>query len=133
MISIGLGAIDQLLLGELEQVTLLDLNHSLDIGNGRESPAGTALSLILHRVDGSLGNPIDAWRIAADLLTNLDLIIFRSCSESVASHLGFELLDSHISESVQLHGVGGVALVVGLHTEVVLVENGESVEQFSWG
>jgi len=58
--SVGSGvAVDELLLGEGEELSGLDEVVSLDGGGGREGPAGSALSLVLHGVDGSLGSPVD--------------------------------------------------------------------------
>jgi len=53
------GAIDELLLGQLVELTVLDLVSALHGTNGGEGPAGAALALVLDGVHGALGPPVD--------------------------------------------------------------------------
>ena len=55
----GSVAVDELLLGEGEEGSGLDEVVSLNGGGGGEGPAGTALSLVLDGVDGTLGSPVN--------------------------------------------------------------------------
>jgi hypothetical protein len=58
--TIGSGiARDNLLLGKGEELTGLEEVGTLKSAGGGESPAGTALSLVLDGVNGTLGSPVD--------------------------------------------------------------------------
>jgi hypothetical protein len=59
LVALGLGAVNELLLGKGDEVASLDLPSTLHRTGGRESPAGSALSLVLNRGDGTLGSPVD--------------------------------------------------------------------------
>jgi len=59
LIALGSGAVNKLLLRKGNEVASLDLPSTLHGTGGRESPAGTALSLVLDRGDGTLGSPVD--------------------------------------------------------------------------
>jgi len=62
------GAVDELLLGEfLERAGGEEVSTLFGEG-GRESPAGTALSLVLDGVDGALGDPVDGGLVTGDLV-----------------------------------------------------------------
>lgn len=50
---------DNLLLGKGEELTGLDEVGTLKSADGGESPAGTALGLVLGSVNGTLGSPVD--------------------------------------------------------------------------
>jgi len=52
-------AVNNLLLGEGEESAGGNEVVSLNGGGGREGPAGTALTLVLDGVDGTLGSPVD--------------------------------------------------------------------------
>jgi len=52
-------AADELLLSETEKRSVLDLPGTFHGTSSRESPAGTALSLVLDSVDGSCCFPVD--------------------------------------------------------------------------
>ena len=52
-------AVNELLLGDRDEVSGLDLVVSLESGDGREGPAGSAVTLVLDLVDSSLGSPVD--------------------------------------------------------------------------
>lgn len=55
----GLVARDNLLLGELEELAGLEEVSTLDGADSGEGPAGTASSLVLNGVDGTLGSPVN--------------------------------------------------------------------------
>jgi hypothetical protein len=55
----GVIAVNKLLLGKIKEGTSLDEMVGLNGWGGRESPAWTALSLVLDGVDGTLGSPVD--------------------------------------------------------------------------
>ena len=55
----GLVAGDDLLLGEGEELAGLEEVSTLNSAGGGEGPAGTALSLVLNWVDGTLLSPVD--------------------------------------------------------------------------
>jgi hypothetical protein len=54
------GTIDELLLSEREERSSLDEVSAFHGHVGREGPARSALSLVLNRVDSSLGSPVVA-------------------------------------------------------------------------
>lgn len=56
----GLVTRNEFLLGKAQEVTSGSEVSVLHGGGGRESPAGTAVSLILDGVDSTLGSPIPA-------------------------------------------------------------------------
>lgn len=56
---VGFVAINELLLGERQKSSGLDEVASFKGGSGGERPARSALSLVLDRVDGSLGSPVE--------------------------------------------------------------------------
>ena len=58
--------VDELLLGEGGEGVASDLEGALDGAGGGESPAGTALSLVLDGGDGALGGPVDGRERALD-------------------------------------------------------------------
>ena len=58
--SVGLGvAINKLLLGEVQELSTLDFMTTFHRGSGRESPAGSAMTLVLYMVHGTLLSPVD--------------------------------------------------------------------------
>jgi hypothetical protein len=57
--SAGGIAVNDLLLREGKEMSSLDEVVSLNGAGGRESPAGSALSLVLNWVDGTLGSPVN--------------------------------------------------------------------------
>jgi hypothetical protein len=55
-------AVDDELLREKDLLSILDGILGLDVSSGAEGPAGSALSLVLHGGDDSLGSPVEAIR-----------------------------------------------------------------------
>jgi len=101
LVSGGAGAIDELLLGKLQELALVDEVRSLHGGNGGEGPAGTALSLVLDSVDGTLGSPVD-----------LSIKDF-----------GVELLNLSVVHGGWLSGEDLLVLLMGPGGEFVVTEN----------
>jgi len=102
--TVALGvAVNDLLLREGEESSSGDLVMSLNGGGGRESPAGSARSLVLDWVDGTLGSPVNrggGWegelKVGWEGLWSL-----------VSEHLS-EFLFSHVRELVMSVGGGSV-------------------------
>ena len=123
------GAVDELGLGEVEELASGDLDGALNGSVGGEGPAGAALALVLHLVDGTISAPVLG--TVGDLAGELGGVEgagVRSL-DGLEAELGGELLEGHVSELVDSHGVGGVGLgVVGddvvevAHEGVVLGE-----------
>lgn len=130
VVSVGSGTVDQLLLGEAEEGSLVDLPLSFQSSDGGESPTGTALSLVLNCVDGTLIDPVDGWWVGS--WGALDEILW-SGGESESGELGHELLLGHVRELIESSFVAHVVLgVVGLDLQVVHVEDSESEKLLLW-
>lgn len=123
MVSVGSGAVNQLLLGEGGERVTSDLVGCFSGHDGGESPAGTALSLVLDGDDGALLNPVHGgflgW-LEVGLLSGL-------LNESVTGVLGEELFLGEIGELIKSHGVALGGHLLGGKSEEVLVEDCESV------
>jgi len=80
-VAIFASAVNQLLLRERSENLVLDLNSTFDITSGRESPAGTALTLVLDGGYSSLGDPIEsAWVCRLTEITKSDEALPRANS-----------------------------------------------------
>ena len=120
---------NDLLLGHGDELTGVDGVGALEGGDGGESPAGTAASLVLDGVDGTLGPPVDLSIVGLGELNN---VLLRALA---ATHDGGELLGGPGGELVvgkHVRSILGVVLVdegvlLGeeLHAEVVLLGGGE--------
>lgn len=111
---------NQLLLREGEQVAILVVVGTLKSTSGGERPARTALALVLHRSDSTLGNPVNSGRQGRDILRGfVDTAVVGTAQVRGASTTNLnsihELGEGQVSELVQakLVGVLGVG-VVGL-------------------
>jgi len=71
VVSVGDGAIDEVLLRERNQSASGQEVASLSRSGGGEGPAGSALSLVLNGSDGSLGDPVDTDGEGCGVLDNL--------------------------------------------------------------
>lgn len=124
VVAIGLGAVDQLLLGEELLGLAGDEQGALKGSDGREGPAGSAGSLVLDASDLSGSNPVD---VAVDIggphgpgvgVGELPVDLQGEV------HAG-ELLLGQIGELVDSHLVGlGVVGVVGVDLGHILLEDG---------
>ena len=124
------GAIDELLLSEISQ-RVSSLSPGCFGGcNGRESPAGSALSLVLNLVDNSLGSPVDrCWEVVA--LWKCDDVSW-ALGESESGVLGLELFLGQIGELVECNLVVDSLLLLGDSLEG-LGEDRESVGELLRG
>jgi len=76
-------AVDHLLLGEGQKLVGSHVVSALDGSSGGESPAGTALALVLDSVDGTSLSPVDGlWDVLSvedgDVLGSLNEVMLRS-------------------------------------------------------
>ena len=126
-----LGALNELLLGERNKLAGGEEVSTLEGTGGGESPAGTTLSLVLDRGDGTLGDPVDlVSEIGGVELGNLVGLLEVS---SVAVH-GTSLLRGVVGELVDTNSPGVAVLGVVLLNELeVLLEVVESVSELAMG
>ncbi len=115
LVAVAAGAVHQLLLGERHQLAGLDLGDTLDRAGGGESPAGSALTLVLDGGHGALGHPVDGGGEVGRLDTQqrgvnrVDALAGSTPSTDVS---GGELLAGKVGEAVHSLGprVAGVVL-----------------------
>ena len=121
-------AVNELLLGELDEFLGLDEVESFEVSDGGEGPTASALTLILDGADGSFLSPIVAFGSGlgeGETLT-LGFLNVQHVDVQVAVCLS-ELLGSHVGELVDSNRVGSVAVEgEGLKSGVVALENLES-------
>merc|ERR550537_1183587 len=115
-----LGAIHQLLLGERLEAARGNLPLALGTTSGGECPAGSALTLILHWSDGTLGGPVNGrhcWLARVHMLTNLWQITVQA-ARLVAKNL-LVLLMGLVSERSSVgqleRGLSGVVCIHSVH------------------
>lgn len=120
---------NQLLLREGEQVAILVVVSTLKSTSGGERPAGTALALVLHGGDGTLGDPVNGRRQSRDVLggfVHTAVVGTAQVRSAGTTNLDgiHELREGQVSELVQakLVGVLGVG-VVGLDQVDVVGED----------
>jgi len=137
----GRVARDNLLLGKGEELTGLEEVGTLKSAGGGESPAGTALSLVLDGVNGTLGSPVDLSRVLGvieddnvlglvglDLGTEELLVLLMGpgrhvvVANSEGGLLGVDLLDLSILDSELLKSE--LVLLGGTVHDTELVEMG---------
>ena len=90
--------------------------------SGKEGPARAALTLILHRSDAALGNPVD--RRSVGLGVDLDVRESAAISWSLTKHL-FVFCSAQVRELVVTggpSGVGGVVLLDELVGQIKISE-----------
>lgn len=132
VVSVAGGAVDELLFGQVEELTLGLEPGTFESTVGRESPAGTARSLVFDWVDGTLFSPIDGTGLG-NSVRFVDDVVSWSLGESVTEHLGSEFLIVHVGELVEFHSPGELLSVVSGDLLVVLVEDAQSVDLLGWG
>ena len=117
------GALDELLLREGDEVSSGNLMSTLHGTSGGESPAGTALSLVLDGGNGTLGDPVDLISEVGgvELGNGVGLL-----EVSLVAVHGSSLLRSVVSELVNTDGPGVSVLGVVLINELEVL--GEVVE-----
>jgi len=128
----GLVAGDNLLLGEGKELASLKEVSTLNSAGGGEGPAGTALSLVLNWVDGTLGSPVDlsgvgflegnvvSWELTSLALVTEELLVLEVgpgghevVSDGEVGLLSVDLVDL------------GILLGVEVESEVVLLFGSE--------
>jgi len=122
--------INQSFLGEADELAVRDLASSFERSGGGETPARSALSLVLHRGDSALINPVDRgargdFRGQSRVLRSVLVV-----HVSALVHEDFELFVGHVSELVESHLPAfffGIMLVDNLD---VRLENTESIRDF---
>ena len=139
VVAVGGGAVDQLLLGERSQSVSGDGVGGLGGGDGGESPAGSAHSLVLDWVDGDEVSwvlrgvsPVNGVWVGSDVVDVLDVSLGSSGSETGV--LDSEFWHGEVHESVWADGVwlsNGFGL---LQQELGVVdgEDGHSVVSLGW-
>ena len=126
--TVGVGiAIDELLLRKVVEGTGLDGNDTFNGSDGRESPAGTAGSLILDGVDSSLLSPINSLGNVGSLVLSNFVGSQVLLHHATAGSGSLELVVGHISEGGETEGVGVTLLVLLIDEVEVLREDGKSV------
>jgi len=123
VVSLGV-AIEKLLNRELGELSVLDEVGSLEGSGGGESPARSALALVLHRGDGTLGSPID--RVGSRARDGAHILGGIVVDGTEAKH-GAELLDGHVSELVKLQPIRLSLGVVSCHGLGVASEHRKAV------
>ena len=124
-VSLGTGAVNELLLGERLEASLFLSIKTLNGGNGGEGPARSTLSLILDGGDDAVSSPINKLRevvgVEVDRVVGiLELNLQREVS-------GSEFLSSEIGELVEAELVRALLVSVSLDEEEVGFEDLESV------
>ena len=120
------GAINELLLGERKKLTSGNEVGTLDGTSGGESPAGTALTLILDRGDGTSLNPVDGVGVALleDLVLSGDALAL-DISEHVLVLSSVPVRELVVASLPGL--LGGVDLLNEVVGEVEVLESSEEV------
>ncbi len=115
LVTGGARAVNELLLGDGDELVGLVEPSTLDGAGGRESPAGTALALVLHGGDSTTSAPVerlivldlDLGEISGHLSAGIVVVGGLETEE-----LGLELLSSVVTELVDGNGVRGTLGVV---------------------
>jgi len=142
--AVLLGAVNELLLGERVELASGNEVSTLNGTSGGESPAGSALSLVLNWGDGTLSSPVDGVGEVGGVEENLAslVMLWKSVSvelglllggpggevvvgEGEAVLFGVDLLDLGINLGVKGHSE--VELLLGSVGETVLVHVGDEV------
>jgi len=123
LVALGTGAVNKLLLGELHEAVLGKTVSTLHGADGGESPAGTALALVLDGTNnvGVLA-PVNGSRNLASELGGLGSLGTERSTGRLHGVASSELLSREVSELSDTHGesLGGVGVVSEDDVEVVL-------------
>mmetsp|Transcript_11640 Transcript_11640/g.13173 ORF Transcript_11640/g.13173 Transcript_11640/m.13173 type:complete len:258 (-) Transcript_11640:11-784(-) len=125
------GTIDELLLGVRSQLGGGNRGGALNGTGGGESPAGTALALVLdggHRVLGTPVQRSSGLDVGEDLRGALSAVHFRSGNVAVGQ--SGKLCGGEVRVLVDRHGVGVVASVVLIDHAKVFGEDVEAMKEF---
>jgi hypothetical protein len=124
------GAVNELLLGERDEATGGEEVSTFEGTSGGESPAGTALTLILDSGDGTLGSPVNV--SVGDGFTEVHVLTILLEVTSTAESLSVFLL-GHIGENVVSVNGSQVHAVEGINGGVLLKVFHESELEFLTG
>jgi len=128
--SVGAGTIDELLLRESLQESVLNSVEAFQSTDGGERPAGTAVALVLHWGDCVLASPVNSGGDSGGgSLENCGIGGGGSSDVGWAGSevSGSEFFSGHISELVEFNLVWAVFGLHLLDLVVVLFEDSESV------
>ena len=121
--ALAVVAINEVLLGERLESTVLDLVGTLKGTGGGERPTGTALALVLHGGDGTLSGPIDGGggvlKVGRGRVGELTVGLTGHKTELDE---GAVLLNRKVGELVVTELVSLTLLVVGLDVVLVIGE-----------
>lgn len=124
--TVSVVARNQVLLREGLKIVVLDLIRTLESTSGRKGPARTAVALVLHTSDGTLGGPVNRGRKSGNVLRGGVEVLSNGLRVGLAkteTHVLLELLKAHMRELIMSEGVGDVLLgVVGLNHIVIVGE-----------
>lgn len=105
------GAVDQVLLGQGQELASCDKVSTLHRASGRERPARTAGALVLNFGHGTLGNPVNLGHLRGGESSVLLTLIQRFKSEE--AHSCVEFIVGPVGELVVAHlGSGAVSVVL---------------------
>jgi len=137
-VAVRASAVNKLLLREGGQVAVLDLHNTLNTAGGGESPAGTAVALVLHTSDSALLNPVKGARGVGgglrELMNRHDAGLARGAQLGLVAKVDvLELALAHVGELVEANSVGVVASVVLSNEVHPRLEGVIAVEEFFRG
>jgi len=130
VVTVG-GAVNELLLGERDELASGNEVSTLKTTSGGEGPAGTAGALVLDGGDGTLVDPVDAG--GEVLLGEGDLVGEGELHGWLVTEESLVLSLSVVREQVVLEGPGGVGGSVLLDVSLGLHEAGHSEFEFLAG
>jgi len=128
-------AVNQVLLGEGLQGTVLVEVSTLKSTSGGERPAGTALALVLDRGDGTKGGPVNGGRKGGDVSRSLVDLSSGGGLGTLQAQLdvGAPLIEGHVGELVVAKSEGEVLGVVGLDDVIVVGVVGQHLDEVLGG
>jgi hypothetical protein len=131
VVTVG-SAVNELLLGERDELASGNEVSTLKTTSGWESPAGTAGALVLDGGDGTLVDPVNAG--GKVLLREFDLVTHGEFVGWLVTEESLVLSMSVVREQVVLKGPGGLGVVVvGEDVSLSLQEALHSEFEFSTG
>lgn len=120
------GAVNELLFREREELTVEGL-ETFKSGNSGESPARSALSLVLNGIN-TLASVVDGLRVGAS--GEVDSVLLGGGFTSETEVDSGEFFVGKIGELVDTDSVGSFNGVVGVNNGLVGLEDGESLDVF---
>jgi len=114
-------AVDELLLRDKRKLLVSKEVSTLHAASGRESPAGTAVGLILDLSDGTVVDPVLGGRVVSETI-NSKSVLTRGLDGLEAEVLGSELFLGKVSELVELEVSLALTVEVTDKSKVALVD-----------